>query len=184
MRDAKLTHNSGFAMVKSKFVHFVPAIEVAFLLPIYLTLQSTEFFVQAKYDYDLLFYDPPFQAYLLLKNITYVSYGLASYYLMLGYTNRLKQGFSNIERIDPVWLRLLVVGYLVVWLLYAASYLSHLLFEWRDMANWTGLVGNYLNLLFITTLVMYSLTQSKAFINLSERNEDASINRQTLKRSG
>jgi len=170
-----------FAMTKYRLVHMVPAALVALLLPLYLLLRSTEFFVLAKYDYDLLFYDPPFQGYLLLKNITYLSYGFASYRLMLGYTKRLKQGFLVNSRIDPVWLRLLVIGFLVVWLLYAASYLSHLLFEWRAMASWAGLVGNYLNLLFVTSLVMYSLIQSRAFINVRERHEDTGLDRRSDK---
>lgn len=159
---------SDFVWSQRKLLHFAPALAVILLLPLYLMVHDEGFFVRARHDYEVLFHDLPFQLYLFLKYSLYFAYGLISYRLLATYHQHLEQGYSNLKSVDPQWLRLLVVGFLGIWSLYLTSYLSHLLFEHQAVANLSGIVGNYLNVFFITSLVVYSLTQSQTFRGISE----------------
>ncbi|WP_024459956.1 AraC family transcriptional regulator [Marinimicrobium sp. LS-A18] len=159
---------SDFNWCRRRLLHFAPALLITLLLPFYLLVRDEGFFARARYDYEVLFHDLPFQLYLFVKYGLYFTYGLISYRLLATYHRHLEQGYSNLKSVDPWWLRLLVIGFMIIWSLYLTSYLSHLLFEHRGMANLTGVLGNYLNVFFITSLVVYSLTQSQTFRGVSE----------------
>lgn len=164
-----------FVWNRQKLLHFAPALLCLILLAVYLVVRDEGFFVRAKHDYELLFHDAPFQAYLFFKYTMYFSYGFLSFRLLSTFHRHLEQGYSNIRTVDPWWLRLLVTGFLGIWTLYLMSYLSHLLFENQFLANLTGVTGNYFNVFFITSLVVYSLTQSQTFRGISEAGELSSI---------
>ncbi len=159
---------SDFVWSHRKLLHFAPALTITLLLPFYLLVHDEGFFVRARHDYEVLFHDAPFQSYLFFKHSVYFAYGLISYRLLATYHRHLEQGYSNLKSVDPQWLRLLVIGFLGIWCLYLVTYLSHLLFEHRATADLTGIIGNYLNVFFITSLIIYSLTQSQAFRGISE----------------
>ena len=155
--------------IKSRCVlHFLPAAAFLLFAGIFVITHDQEFFVRSKHEYGLLFDDGMFQAYLIAKNLIYIGYGAGSFRLLANYRKHLEQGYSSIENIDPLWLRLLVTGFLCIWLSYFGSYLSHRILDSLFLADFLGLVGNYLNVFFITTLVVYSLVKSQHFQGVEE----------------
>lgn len=164
---------SDFKLSGRSLAHFLPTVFFAMFIMFFVGFHDETFFIAAKYNYEILFHDKAFHVYLLAKNIVYIVYGTCSVRLLANYHKRLKEGFSSIEAIDPVGLRLLVTGFLCIWISYFGSYLSHLLFENMFLADIMGLIGNYLNVFFISTLVVYSLVRSQAFGGVSEIGDSA-----------
>jgi AraC-like DNA-binding protein len=87
----------------------------------------------------------------------------------------LKQGFSNIDNIDQLWLMMLVGGFLAIWLGVFSSHMAHQLFESYAVSDSLGVIGNYVNFIFINSLVVYNLVNSNVFQGINEESpkEDA-----------
>lgn len=144
-------------------IHLLPLLLSPFyLLMLYHSLGDAQVY-QATRDYQMLFTNPFFQGHLWARNIIYVFYGVMSYRLLIDYKERLQQNFSNIDKLEHTWMRLLIVGYIAIWIWNFAGYLLDLILEAIWLPDIMGIIGNYFNFVFINILVFYSLIHSNLF---------------------
>lgn len=152
-------------------LHLLPL----FLAPLYLMLLyhslGSERVSLAIHDYQVLFNNPYFQGHLWARNVMYVFYGAMSYYLLVVYRERLQQNYSNIDKIEHSWLRLLIVGFIAIWVWNFAGYLLDLFLEPIWLPDTMGIIGNYFNFIFINALVLHSLIHSTGFQGVQSRIE-------------
>lgn len=87
---------------------------------------------------------------------------------------KIRDQYSNIERIDFNWLIFLVIAFTIVrvWVL-ATVLFSIFAYELgADFFNTMGLIGNYLTFALISTLMFYSLQRSSVFYGHSANSDD------------
>jgi AraC-like DNA-binding protein len=141
-------------------IHLIPL----GLFPLYLLILFSSFNpheLQASImDYAILFNNPVYQIHLWARNLLYVGYCLMAYHLLDGYQARLKENFSNIERIDFTWLKILVGGFLGIWMWVFSGYLLNLAHISFGLADKMGIIGNFFSFIFVNTMVFYSLANS------------------------
>jgi len=160
-----------FSLSKKDFLHFIPLCLFPFFLwGLVATLGENQMH-RALIEYGLLFQSPLFQLYLWTRHALYLGYGVAGLILILRYRERLKQGYSNIENIDQSWLMILAYGFLAIWLGVFSSYIGHKVFNSFPFSNAMGVIGNYLNFIFINAIVVYSLVKSNIFQGIKEEKE-------------
>lgn len=85
---------------------------------------------------------------------------------VLRYRKRIRHEFSNLEKIDFLWLNTIVIGFmaLIVWqLLVMTSIEMNLSYNIRADWETIGLAGNYATLGIISLLIFYSLSHSVVF---------------------
>ncbi|WP_308365643.1 MULTISPECIES: helix-turn-helix domain-containing protein [unclassified Microbulbifer] len=97
-----------------------------------------------------------------------VVYGIACLFQLARYRVRLKDSYSNIEKIDSVWLHLLIGGFLLAW---TWSLVTHVFGLYRsvDISDMMGIIGNYMIFVLINILAFYSLIYSNVFESLSQK---------------
>lgn len=150
-------------------IHLLPlAISPLYLMLLYHSLGDAQVY-QATRDYNVLFSNVFFQGHLWARNVVYVFYGAMSYHLLLVYRERLQQNYSNIDRIEHSWLRLLIVGFIAIWVWNFAGYVLDLLLESIWLPDTMGIIGNYFNFVFINALVLHSLVNSSSFQGVQSR---------------
>ncbi len=138
-------------------IHFLPlAIFPFFILLLYSSFTPEERAL-AIIHYGLLFDNPVFQLHLWVRHLLYVGYGIGCLYLLSQYKNHLKQHFSNIEKIDLFWLRLLIGGFLMIWVWVFIAYVLTLMNTSQWIGDMIGISGNFFNFVFVNALVLYSM---------------------------
>lgn len=162
---------SDYRFTWQEALHLLPL----FLAPLYLMLLyrslGSEQVYQAIHDYQILFNNPYFQGHLWARNVMYVFYGAMSYYLLVTYKERLQQNYSNIDKMEHSWLRLLIVGFIAIWVWNFAGYVLDLFLESIWLPDTMGIIGNYFNFIFINALVLHSLIHSTGFQGVQSRIE-------------
>lgn len=87
-------------------------------------------------------------------------YTLASIKAINDYVEGLKQTYSNVDKIDRNWLKLLIYGFLFTWcwnfvnIIFASLHLT-------TLSAFFGLSGNYYDLIFVKALAFYNLLYSR-----------------------
>lgn len=87
-------------------------------------------------------------------------YTLASIKAINEYVEGLKQTYSNVDKIDRNWLKLLIYGFLFTWcwnfvnIIFASLHLT-------TLSAFFGLSGNYYDLIFVKALAFYNLLYSR-----------------------
>jgi AraC-like DNA-binding protein len=140
--------------------HFIPlAAFPLFIMALYASLTPEER-VLGITQYGLLYKTPAFQFHLWTRHLLYIGYGLASLRLLHHYQEELKQRFSNIDKIDVFWLKLLIGGFLSIWGWVFASYLLTFFNYSAWLGNIIGVSGNIFSFVFVNTLVLYSIAKA------------------------
>jgi AraC-like DNA-binding protein len=136
--------------------HFIPlALFPFFIMALYASL-SPEERVLGITQYKT----SAFQFHLWTRHLLYIGYGFASLRLLHQYQEELKQRFSNIDKIDVFWLKLLIGGFLTIWGWVFASYLLTFFNYSAWLGNLIGIAGNIFSFVFINTLVLYSIAKA------------------------
>jgi AraC-like DNA-binding protein len=96
-----------------------------------------------------------------------VVYGAVCLFQLARYRALLKDSYSNIEKIDFVWLHLLIGGFLLGWIW---SLVTHVFGRYRpgDISDIMGIVGNYGTFVLINVLIFYALVYSGVFEGISQ----------------
>lgn len=96
-----------------------------------------------------------------------IIYGAACLFQLVRYRALLKERYSSIEKIDLVWLHLLVGGFLLAW---TWSLVTHVYGFYRpgEVSDLMGIVGNYMTFVLINILVFYTLMHSGVFEGISQ----------------
>ena len=111
-----------------------------------------------------------------------VLYCIACLRLIVKYKDLLKATHSNIEKVDITWLRLLVIGFLVVTVMESILSLANLIgvithydFQHYDLAifEFMGLSGYYVLFMLVCTLVFTSMRYFSSFEAVRQKDRDA-----------
>jgi AraC-like DNA-binding protein len=111
-----------------------------------------------------------------------VLYCVACLRLIVKYKDLLKATHSNIEKVDIAWLRLLVIGFLVVTVMESILSLSKLIgifahydFQHYDLRifEFIGLSGYYVLFVLVCTLVFTSMRYFSSFEAVRQKDRDA-----------
>ncbi|WP_049630610.1 AraC family transcriptional regulator [Cellvibrio sp. pealriver] len=141
-------------------VHLLPLLAFPlFIVALYTGLTAEER-VLGITQFGLLFNEPAFQLHLWARHLLYVGYGIACFYLLFQYKNRLKQHYSNIENIDLFWLQMLIGGFLMIWVWVFIAYLLTLINSSQWLGNLIGISGNVFSFVFVNALVLYSMAHA------------------------
>ena len=141
-------------------VHLLPLLAFPlFIVSLYTGLTAEER-VLGITQFGLLFNEPAFQLHLWARHLLYVGYGIACFYLLFQYKNRLKQHYSNIENIDMFWLQMLIGGFLMIWVWVFIAYLLTLINSSQWLGNLIGISGNVFSFVFVNALVLYSMAHA------------------------
>lgn len=152
------------------------------LIPVLIYLPYM-YFIYYRYDLEYkhemvqnqsaLFAQTPFEILLWLQKISITTYGFLCLYQLFKYRRLLQNNYSNIEKIDLAWLKLLVGGFLTVWVWTLLTELSSQISDQiaiPGVSDSMGIIGNYLIFILINMLVFYSLGHSGVFEGLQISN--------------
>jgi AraC-like DNA-binding protein len=168
-----------FEFSRQDFHHFLPAVVFLLSLPfIYLSISSEHYSagIQSYYFYII---NPVFWTQTWLIHITELVYGCLGYRVLVEHKSRLMRVSSNLRGIDARWLKILLLGFISLWLLQTTSQVFAE-FNVLVLAHITSRVGTYFVFFLIVTLVVYSLTHAQVIsLNSSSVSEDDSIQEYT-----
>jgi AraC-like DNA-binding protein len=91
------------------------------------------------------------------------------------YQKQIKNEFADIEKIDLGWLKILVIGFLfiyvdAVWVSLALT--TYVKLGWSIDFEFFGLASNYTVMVLISALIFYSLRYSQVFTGVSNKEQD------------
>jgi AraC-like DNA-binding protein len=105
-----------------------------------------------------------FESYIpLIRDIFRVALGLLCLLELRRYRNRLQHRYADIERRELNWLKLLVIGFLIIrgWSVLVVFFVMlAIVFDVNTDFGSLGLIGNYSTFLLVTVLIFYSLRNS------------------------
>ncbi|MFT7561191.1 MAG: AraC-like DNA-binding protein [Flavobacteriales bacterium] len=131
-----------------------------FIFPFYLALiykdLGEENLSLGVWNYEIYFQNTYFRILVFAQKIAVLSYGIATIFQLIQYRERIENKYSNIENINLNWLKLLVGGFLLIWVWIFIAPLMHQ-FGLPSIPHIIGLSGNYFLYLLINALVLYSL---------------------------
>lgn len=94
---------------------------------------------------------------------------------LVRYQRQIKNEFADIERIDLTWLKVLVIGFLLIRadaILVNGALISSVQFKYFIDFELLGLASNYTVMLLITALIFFNLGFSRAFEGIQEPVEE------------
>jgi AraC-like DNA-binding protein len=97
-----------------------------------------------------------FKVFIFLQPILIIGYCVAALLLLIEHSRGLMDQFSNLENVDRNWLKMVVFGFLFIWVWNLFVHLFGTFF-YPDLAPTASLIGNYLDFVFINCLVFYNL---------------------------
>ncbi|HEX7025981.1 MAG TPA: helix-turn-helix domain-containing protein [Gammaproteobacteria bacterium] len=106
-----------------------------------------------------------------------VVYGAVCLFQLARYRALLKDSYSNIEKIDFVWLHLLIGGFLLGWIWNLATHVFGL-YRPGDISDIMGIAGNYATFVLINVLIFYTLMYSGVFTGISQNTRRDSLEEQ------
>ena len=158
---------SDFKLIKKDILHLVPFL----LFPILLLLIFHDIGETNLYkgidEYNFYFESLIFRSLLNLQSLSIFIYSVLCLRLLLQYRKKITARFSNLDSVSLAWIGLLVFAYLIIWAWEITAQIAHL-FDLGDLAALIGVTKNYIELIFINLLVLYSVAkaaQPTAFIN-------------------
>ncbi|MGD8307658.1 MAG: hypothetical protein PVF17_13455, partial [Ignavibacteria bacterium] len=117
---AKLISSGSNYFKPGNYFHFIPFILVVIYGFIFVYLQSSEFkFALIRSEQPV----PGLETINLLKPVHGMIYVFFTLQVVRGYNNKIRNSFSNIERINLGWLRHLAIGLSVVWGIVVISFI-------------------------------------------------------------
>jgi AraC-like DNA-binding protein len=92
------------------------------------------------------------------------------------YSSHIRTNFSDIERLDLTWLKMLVVGFLLIHLwavLVSILILMSVSFGIETDFATMGLIGNYTTFFMVSILIYFSLSHSSVFEGIEVKNTES-----------
>jgi len=126
-------------------------------------------------DYDL-FSAPYYMNYVtLFREVFRAALGVVCILEIRRYSQHIKTNFSDIERLDLAWLKILVIGFLVIrmWaVLVGLLILFSVSFGINTNFEVIGLTGNYTTFIMVSMLIFFGLGHSTVFEGIETKNND------------
>jgi len=127
-------------------------------------------------DYDL-FSAPYYMNYVtLFREVFRAVLGVMCILEIRRYSQHIKTNFSDIERLDLAWLKILVIGFLVIrmWaVLVGLLILFSVSFGINTNFEVMGLTGNYTTFIMVSMLIFFGLGHSSVFEGIETKTNDA-----------
>lgn len=108
----------------------------------------------------------------LFRELFRVALGVLCLVEIKRYTQHIHTNFSDIDKIDLAWLRILVTGFLAIRLwavLVAAMIILSISFGISTDFETMGLLGNYITFLLVSVLIFFGLGHSSVFEGLEQK---------------
>lgn len=122
---------------------------------------STKILMQEDYN---VYETPAFESYIpLVRDVFRVALGCLCLFELRQYRKRLEHRYADIERRELNWLKLLVIGFLIIrgWSVLVVFFVMlAIVFNVDTDFGSLGLIGNYSTFLLVTVLIFYSLRNS------------------------
>ena len=126
-------------------------------------------------DYNL-FSAPYYMNYVtLFREIFRAALGVMCIIEIRRYSQHIKTNFSDIERLDLTWLKILVIGFLTIrmWaVLVGLLILLSVSFGINTNFEVMGLTGNYTTFIMVSMLIFFGLGHSTVFEGIEAKNSD------------
>lgn len=152
---------SNFSFRGRQFLHFLPAMLFLGCLPIIYTVLGDDVIAQISEDYLVAFTHPLIKLCFWGSKLSLILYGAAAFWLLKTHTARLHAIVSNTDGVDGEWLRILVIGFLSLWVFGLSGELLSQFSFMLSFANALGLLENYIALILINALVILNFTRAK-----------------------
>ena len=153
-------------------IYLLPFIAYAgYQLIFYYSLDvSDKVSIQEEYDLTVA---PQIMNYVtLLRELFRVALGVICLIEIKRYTQHIRTNFSDIDKIDLTWLKILVIGFLAIrtWaVLVAAMIILSISFGISTNFEIMGLIGNYTTFFMVSVLIFFGLGHSSVFEGLEQR---------------
>lgn len=150
-------------------IYLIPFIIYAgYQLIFYYSLDATDkVTIQEQYD---LVVAPQIMNYVtLFRELFRVALGVMCLIEIKRYSQHIRTNFSDIDKIDLTWLKILVIGFLAIrfWaVLVAAMIILSISFGITTNFEIMGLAGNYITFLLVSILIFFGLGHSSVFEGL------------------
>ncbi|PCK07523.1 MAG: hypothetical protein COA42_13775 [Alteromonadaceae bacterium] len=145
---------------RSQYHHFAPALIHLLSVPFIYISMSADSYLAGIQNFYFYIINPVFWLQTWLIHIVELVYGFLAYKVLVEHKSRLMRVSSNLAGIDASWLKLLILGFIGLWLLQAVAQVFAE-FGIGGLAHITSRVGTYFLFFLVTTLVVYSLTQAQ-----------------------
>jgi len=123
-----------------------------------------------------LFSAPHYMNYVtLFREIFRAALGVMCILEIKRYSQHIRTNFSDIDRLDLTWLKILVIGFLIIrgWaVLVGVLILLSVSFGITTNFEIMGLLGNYTTLLMVSMLIFFGLGHSSVFEGIEVKNND------------
>ncbi len=99
------------------------------------------------------------------------------------YQTQIRNELSNIEKVDLTWLKILVIGFLIIRadaVLVGAALISSVQFDFFVDYEFLGLASNYTVMFLISTLIFFSLGHSPLFSGIAFSDKDKTIDKKPV----
>jgi len=120
-----------------------------------------------------LFLAPQYMDFVtLFREIFRVALGVLCYIEIKRYSKHIVANFSNIDKLDLTWLKILVIGFLTIrcWaVIVICLILLSIFFGITTNFETMGLLGNYATCVFVSMLIFFGLGHSNVFEGLDSR---------------
>lgn len=147
-------------------LHLLPALAAQIYL--YFAYHQYSAPVQSNLVLDFqIFASSPHDMFVTVQKSILIAYGAACLFQLVRYRALLKDSYSSIEKIDLVWLHLLVGGFLLAWTWNLATHVYGF-YRPGEISDLMGIIGNYMTFVLINILVFYTLVHSDVFEGISQ----------------
>ncbi|MFT5083744.1 MAG: AraC-like DNA-binding protein [Lentisphaeria bacterium] len=147
-----------FKLRKTYCAHLAPAAAYILTLPFIYGSLGKEGLLQGVNNYEIYYSDPIYWTFTWALHFIKLTYACFTVHLLHLHKERLKYVSSNTAGIDGKWLKLLVLGFITLWLIRAFAQIFHQI-DLRSIAQHLALFGNYVLFTLVNILVIFSLSR-------------------------
>ncbi len=163
-----------FKLQRHDLLHFSPAIAYVCAIPVIYSTMGREQLEAGIIHFNLYFDNPIYWTCTWMMHFVQLGYGLATYRLLQRHKERLEDVSSNIEGVHGKWLKMLVVGFVFLWLLRTISPAFSVL-AIGSLAQFVGVLSNYFLFILVNSLVVFSLSRSTVTTSQKEANTPEAV---------
>ena len=168
--------------------------DLLLLLPLFiyfivLVVVKIKFEAEQGSDFLLFLKSEDIQYYEHLRNIGRAVFGFWAFFTIRYYQNHLSTAYSNTESVNYSWLKILVIGFIIL-RLWSESYLIiytlvTVIFDASTVTlinfNLMGIIENYGQLLLVSTLLFFALSDPRNILRVSKETLDGITNKDFTK---
>lgn len=151
-----------FHWKRADLLHLIPFLVYPFFIYVSFYSKDTEYQMLLAYDYLAMSRITHFAVYIWLQKLLPLIYGIICIQQLMAYRRRIENTYSDTTHIDFSWLNLLLWLFLLAWVW---ALVTQILAQFTpvSVSSAMGVTNNYLTLMLVNALVVYSLSHSGVF---------------------